>query len=353
MKSYPPFPERHTSENPRIKAASVMNIIQLLNRLAWGEPQTPCYILQLPVEILVKILKFLPLYSQLLVNQTCRPLRAITHEFLLAGKGDITAITTPEEKLLYLTHLARSLLDRWVCAKCCKLHQIDEWDIPLHYISEYLRCEDGLDTTERYRVSKLGSPQYYPMHRHVELTLKYTRIEYKKRRHQKYLQRLLTPHHGQVRGFFEVAKGISARISVYPKVVNGRYLTLSIMTYLEAQTKVSRRSILHIEICSHVSELESCDITYGMRRNIDEAFDIALSAESTQNFFSCGLCGTVYSIQASPERFTICVWQDFGPEGTIYDPEWRAIACNDTLVYHQPGSIRKLYGPHEHNGEIY
>lgn len=330
-----------------------MSIIQYLIRLAWGKPQTHCCILQLPVEILVKILNFLPLYSHVLVYQTCRPLRAITHEYFLAGKGDVMAIATPEEKLLYLAQLARSLPDRWVCVKCCKLHQIYEWDTPVHGRFCYLRCQDGMDATERYRVSKVGWPEYSLRHRHVQLTLKYTRMEDNKKRHRKYLQRLLTPHHDRIRGFFEVAEGILARISVYPKVVNGRYLLLSILVYLEARTKVSRQSIRYIDICSHISDLETSNVSYGMRKNFDEAFDTALSAESTRKYFYCGLCGTDYSIQASPERIVVCIWQDFGPEGTIYDPDWRAIACDDRLVYHQSGSIRKLYGPHEHNGEIY
>lgn len=322
-------------------------------RLIWGKPRTHSYILQLPVEIVVKILAFLPLHSQLLVYQTCRPLRATAYEYFLAGKGNIMARATPEDKLRYLTQLARSRPNQWVCVKCCKLHQIHEWDTLLHYRYCHVECQDGMDITERYRLSKIGHPKYYPRHRHVELTLKYTRMEDKKRRHRRYLQRLLTPHHDQIREVFEIAKGIPAQISVYPKVVNGRYLLLSIMTYLEGETKVSRQSIRFLEICSHVSEQETCNITYGMRRNIDEAFDTAFLAKGSRNRFSCGLCGTDYLIQASPERVIVCIWQDFGPEGTIYDADWRSMVCDDKLIYHESGSVRKLYGPHEHDGEIY
>lgn len=336
------------------EALSVMTIIQSLVRLIWGKPQTNSLILELPVEILVKILALLPHHSQLLVYQTCRSLRAITYEYFLAEKGDIRELAraTREEKLPYLTALARYLPDRWVCVKCCKLHHINGWDTPLHDRSRDLLCQDGMDTAVGYRVCRVGWPKYYPDHRHLELTLKYTRMEDIKRRHQKYLQRLLTPHHGQIKGFNDVDKGISAQISAYPKVVNGRYLLLSILTYVKGQTKVSRQSIRFLEICSHISTLETCNM-YGMKKNIEEAFEIALSAENTQKLFSCGLCGTDYSIQASPERFIICIWQDFGPEGTIYDSDWTAMVCENGLVYHKSGSIRKLYGPHEHNGEIY
>ncbi|EHK43391.1 hypothetical protein TRIATDRAFT_35020 [Trichoderma atroviride IMI 206040] len=332
-----------------------MTIIQFLTRLIRGKPQTNSLILQLPVEIIVKILALLPFHSQLLVYQTCRPLRVITYEYFLTGKGNVTdlARATREDKLLYLTPLARSLPDRWVCVNCCKLHQIDKWDTPLHDTFCYLFCQDGMDTTEGYRVSRVGWPHYYPNHRHVELTLKYTRMEDIKRRHQKYLRRLLTPHHGPIMGYFDVAKGISGRISVYPKVVNERYLLLSIFTYVEGETKVSRQSIKFLEICSHISDQEICNIAYGWEKNINEAFETALSANNTQKFFSCGLCGTDYSIQASPERFVICVWQDFGPEGTIHDVDWRAMVCENGLVHHEPGSVRKLYGPHVHSGETY
>ncbi|KAL7919730.1 hypothetical protein ACQKWADRAFT_322807 [Trichoderma austrokoningii] len=255
-----------------------MNIIQYLTRLIWAEPQTNPYILQLPVEILVDILALLPLHSRLVVYQTCRRLRAVIHE---------------------------------------------------HFPGE--KCQDGRDTSQDYRVTKIGWPKYYPSHRHVELTLKYTRMEDKNRRHQRYLQRLLTPHHGS----------------------NNAYLLLSIFTYLEGETKVSRESIRFLEICYNISHLETCYFWYGIKRDIDEAFETAISAEGARIFFSCSVCRTEYSIQASPERFIICVWQDFGPEGTMYDPDWMLMAFGYGSVYHKPGSVRGLYGPHEHNGEIY
>jgi hypothetical protein len=76
---------------------------------------------------------------------------------------------------------------------------------------------------------------------------------------------------------------------------------------------------------------------------------MAFSTEDTQLFFSCSSCATDFSIQASPERVTIRTWQDLGPEGTVFDPEWESMLCDLTRVYHQPGSIRNLYDQLESN----
>ncbi|KAL7800281.1 hypothetical protein V8C37DRAFT_407217 [Trichoderma ceciliae] len=255
-----------------------MNVIKPLLRLIWGRPQTHSYMLQLPLEIILKILALLPPYTQLLAYQTCRPLRAIIYQRFLAGKGEILA--TWKDTLLYLTHLSRSLPDR-------------------------------------------------------------------------YLQRLIAPYHSQIKWRFDIDQGISAWRSVYPKVVDGRYLLCSIWTYLEGQTKVSQQSIRYIFICPHIRTFEMECIQERRRKYIDMAFEEAFSEMNTKTYSSCRSCRTDDFIQASPERVIVCAWQDFGPEGMVSDPDWGAITLSFNSVHHRPGSVRELYGQHEHNGEIY
>lgn len=196
---------------------------------------------------------------------------------------------------------------------------------------------------------------YSASHRHVELTLKYTRLKSQKKKHRKHLQRLLAPHHFQTRSphSISVAEGILAQSSFYPKVVDGRYLLLTVRTYFGVETPVSPRSIKSLIICPHLYSFGIFNRRNGMVRDLDALFHIAFSAPpNTPIFYSCLACGTEISIQISPERVVVCAWQDLGPEATVYDPDWEAIVRNTEVVYHNAGSIRDLFGQHEHNGEI-
>ncbi|KAL7787142.1 hypothetical protein V8C37DRAFT_412177 [Trichoderma ceciliae] len=312
-----------------------MNIIQFLIRLVWRrcdtQPQTHSYILQLPLEVLLKIFAFLPPHSQLLVYQTCRPLRVIIHQYFLARRGEIPA--TPKDRLNYLTHLARSLPDRWTRS----------WDTPSVRPSYYPKCGDGKAYAfEKHSESKIFlNYEYSPAHRHVELTLKYTRLKSQKRTHWKHLKRLLTPHHAETQR------------PDYIAVVDGRYLLFTVRTYLGVGTTVSRKSIEFIEICPHLSSFAELRSRNGLKLDLNMILYMAFSAPpNTRTFYPCLACRTDVSIQISPERAIICAWQDLGPEGTVYDPVWEAIVRKTTNIHHQAGSIRELYGQHEHNGEI-
>lgn len=334
-----------------------MGIFELLVRRkkvkVSSQTPCPCYILQLPIDIFVEILALLPLYTLLLVYQTCRPLRTIIHHHFLAGRGDILANATPEDRLLYLAHFSRLQPDRWVCAKCCKLHRIHEEDTPYSRSSRYLSCVDGLDISGRYGESKYFA--YVPKHRHVELTLKYTRLKDKERKYQKYLLKLLEPCHDRLQEpYWTITRGVEVRFSAYPKVVNGRYLLLSIWTYLDYEIKVSRKSIRYLDICPHYSQREvRGNFHWGAidQAAIELALDRAFTTRNIPMRFSCGTCGTDFTIQISRGYVTIYIWQDFGSEGTMFDAEWAAIARDTNSVPHQPQSVRQLYGPHKHCGE--
>ncbi|KAL7892200.1 hypothetical protein HDV63DRAFT_398793 [Trichoderma sp. SZMC 28014] len=334
-----------------------MDIIKLSTRLirrvrSKTHPQT--YILQLPVELLLKILDYLPPYSQLLVYQTCRPLRTLVRQHFLDGKGDLLA--TLEDRLRYLTHLARSTPERWVCAKCCKLHQTCKWDTPVYRGAYHLpACGEGMGYVEDSECKRLANDGYAASHRHIELTLKYVRLKSSKKEHRKHLQRLLAPHHFQTQSphSISVAEGILAQKSFYPKVVDGRYLLLTVRTYLGTSTPVSPQSIKSLLICPHQYTFGSFRRRNEMKIYLDTVFYMAFSAPPNTPFFcSCLACGTDISIQTSPERILVCAWQDLGPEATVYDPDWEAIVRYTEVVHHKTGSIRELFGQQVHNGEV-
>lgn len=321
-----------------------MNIIKLLSSFRRLRPHTHSYLLRLPIEIMLEILNLLPPYCLLVVYQTCRPLRAIIHQNFLSGRGEMLA--TLEDKLRYLTCLARSLPDQWVCAKCCKLHKTYWLDVPAYYIYTP-ECEKGTILPNREDISNRNTyALHMPAHRHVQLTLKYIRLGRLSWKHQKRLQKLLKPHYFPVKEKFYTIenKGILEHWSYYPKVIEGRYIYLSIQTYLEGQNKISRQYLKWGDICHHIG---------GYKESIEIAIDMAFSAENTRLFFCCSSCRTDFSIQASPERVTIYTWQDLGPEGTVVDPEWESMLCDLTRVCHQPGSIRDLYDQLENNEDYW
>ncbi|KAL6810694.1 hypothetical protein GGI42DRAFT_365240 [Trichoderma sp. SZMC 28013] len=331
-----------------------MNIVKYLTGLVWRAPECQSQnsqsqnspILQLPVELLLNIFDFLPPYSRLLVYQTCRAFRAIIHQNFVTGRGVI--LVTLEHRLIYLTHLARSLPDRWVCAKCCMLHPTSRWDTPSSWWDTPLswlyrpRCGDGYDWSYDKHSESLNffNHQLSISHRHIELTLKYTRLNNLKRAHQSHLKRLLTAHHASS---IRVAKGIRLKGSFYPKV-----------TYLGVGSNlISQQSIDWIQICPHLAALGTFSLSRDHRMHLGKIIYLAFAAPAnTPIFESCSSCGTDFSVQASPKRATVCIWQDLGPEGSVYDPEWAAMVRETTKIYHRPGSIRELYGQHEHNGEL-
>lgn len=320
-----------------------MNIIKFLTSFQRPRSHTRSYLLQLPLEILLEILDLLPPYCLLVVYQTCRPLRAIVHQNFLSGRGQMLA--TLKDKLGYLTCLARSLPDRWVCAKCCKLHQIYWYDVPAYRIYTPA-CDRDTIWPDREDISNRNTyALHMPAHRHVQLTLKYTRSEKLSWKHRKILQDLLKPHYFPDKERFYTLEndGLLEHSSYYPKVIDGRYVLLFIRTYREGRNKISPHDLRGKGICHHIDG-------YGL--SFSRAIDIAFSAENTQLFFCCNSCRTDFSIQASPERVIISRWQDLGPEGTVFDPEWESLLSDLTSVYHQPGSIRNLYDQLE-NSEDY
>jgi hypothetical protein len=291
----------------------------------------------------------------------------------------------------YLTHLSRGLPDRWVCGECVKLHQIKERDIPSKHTDHYPKCEKERRESGTYSGmhKTFGPYDFCPSYRHVQLTLKYTRLDdsAKKWRHRRYLQKLIAPRHSRMKSLYDrdedisiqplaylesfgiheniIARvpdyaktvdidiGISGRHSACPKVVDGRYLLFSTWIYREGRTEVSRRSIRRIYICPHIGSHEQKNSLQKEKRFIDMALDEAFSATNTEVVRSCHSCRTDYSIKASPDRVIICAWQDFGSEGMIWDRDWMAIAWSVIVrssrtqivsVSHRPGSVRELYG---------
>ncbi|QYS99376.1 F-box domain-containing protein [Trichoderma simmonsii] len=230
----------------RVLYQSLVTFIQLLYLSLRREPPettpTRCAILELPNELLNAIVTHLPQHSQMLISQTCRRFQAVAHRNLPAQKY---RPDTSEERLLYLSQRARSLPDRWVCIECTKLHRINVSDTPAHslYTLYDSKCRNGPEYHGQYgfRLS----------HIYVQLTLKYTRLKNMEPRYENYLKSLIAPYHTYLRPNNLDINKVKRKYSVYPKIVNGRYLLHTVRRYSQAKGPISMQSMGYISICPH------------------------------------------------------------------------------------------------------
>ncbi|PTB47943.1 hypothetical protein M431DRAFT_501653 [Trichoderma harzianum CBS 226.95] len=320
--------------------------IQLLYRPLRREPPditpTRCAILELPNELLEAIVTHLPQHGQMLIGQTCRRFQAVAHRNLPAQKY---RPDTSEGRLLYLSHRARSLPDRWVCTECIKLHRINVSDTPANSLYTLYK---------KFRLS----------HIHVQLTLKYTRLNKMEQRYEDYLKSLIAPYHKYLRPNDLDTNKVKRKYSVYPKIVNGRYLLHTVWRYYQAKGPISMQSMGYISICPHREgpsltgtltefyasrmSLDTQAETNGAvnndpRNGLDVCIERAFRLLHTEVCSSCIYCTTDFSVRASQKEVVVSVWQDFGGEDTAFSTEWSALVFRLRCVYYHFGSIRKLY----------
>ncbi|KAI0008664.1 hypothetical protein F4779DRAFT_427208 [Xylariaceae sp. FL0662B] len=170
------------------------------------------------------------------------------------------------------------------------------------------------------------------------------------------------------------ATPLETHYSAYRKVVAGddgnlRFLLLSTWRYHKRFWGISLRDIGHLIICPHqeLNFYTISDLRSGHRLFLETAVEMALKGrgDGQEQTGACPRCATDFSVQLTPEYLKLQVWQDFGPEGYPDDLAWisqsncRGLdsffffififffnrrAVGPTL-YHEPGSIRKLYEP--------
>ncbi|KAI0451229.1 hypothetical protein F5B21DRAFT_487701 [Xylaria acuta] len=196
-------------------------------------------------------------------------------------------------------------------------------------------------------------------HRHVQLALKYTRLQ--QRKYNSYLRALMAPYYDMNFGPSEKI-ALKTRYSAYPKVVAGhdgnlRFLLLSTWRYYKGRSSIRLRDIGYQKICPHF------ELNYiGWRREEYCALQIAViialwNQDGKESTGACPCCGTDFAVQLSSDYLDLHVWQDFGPEGTPLDAPWDTHLTFPNWIeyqncwfrgynlYHEPGTIRKLYEP--------
>ncbi|KAI1441159.1 hypothetical protein F5Y02DRAFT_311873 [Annulohypoxylon stygium] len=326
--------------------------------MAWGIPlrkkrkESP--LLQLPVELIHRISNELSPSSRLILSQTCRPLREIL------GK-DVSLIRfTRQDRCEFLAAIARQLPDRWVCEACIGLHGVITVDTPETPCS--ITCLAG---RERWRYTGYGQRDRLDSrllridHRHIQLALKYTRLQCY--RYQQYLNQLIAPH---INPSFEThpwpykqPNKLAVRYSAYPKIVMGhdgnlRFILLSTWCYQEDGSPLSLPAMGDLKICPHLRLMyglgKGVGHDLGSLRGILRPYLLHGGRHRTKGYYYCCYCPTDLRITKSPGRIELHAWQDLGPEGSPLDKSWRVhihLVAARGLPYlsHEPGSVWELY----------
>ncbi|KAI0186401.1 hypothetical protein EV127DRAFT_395016 [Xylaria flabelliformis] len=315
-------------------------------------------LLQLPLELIFIIAKFLNPVDIVLLAQTCHSLHAI-----FPNHASASGLRYYRRDLYFsfLVVLARDRPEEWACENCVALHPIVKLDTPAA-IDHVWSCPISKGIGRRAVClfakrldTRLWCQQIRIEHRHVSLALKYTRLQ--KRIYASYLEALLAPHHdtnfNQVNG-----SQLETHYSAYPKIVMGhdgnfRFLLLSTWRYFESHEKltfdgINGAGIGGQKICPHIGKH-----TPGSSLHHAVCETLKAGKKKRQELTgACESCTTDFSVQFDHHFLDLHVWQDFGPEGSPSDLAWQTqcsrICLTDVqnsgpTLYHEPGTIRKLY----------
>ncbi|KAH7318106.1 hypothetical protein B0I35DRAFT_478643 [Stachybotrys elegans] len=201
--------------------ALIQRVLQHLHIPRRSKPQ-PCYLLDMPQDVILHILGFLGEGTHILLSQTCTALRRIIAHIPLAN-------LYREQRLDLLLGLSRDLPDRWVCEICVRLHAThpqDTWAEPWH-----TTCPAG------WRQHKDLNPCGLDMSfRHVQLALKYSRIGC----NPSYVENLLVPRPQEVKEDFGWQVGWESL-----KIVDGRSRRCSVSGSIRITKRPSRGSSIY------------------------------------------------------------------------------------------------------------
>ncbi|KAL7908254.1 hypothetical protein GGI35DRAFT_453726 [Trichoderma velutinum] len=363
-----------------INTVAAMPLCQILRRFMSGttriKQNLSCPILNLPIEIILLVVERLPKYQQIIISQTCYPLRLIILENnKLQNLSPINL--DKDQRQEYLFALARGRLNLWACHKCVKLHRINQHDTPMNP-QPTIRCQTSWDCYI-YRVNYEHHHRHIPyklFHRHIQLALKYTRLESMgnvlKKTYKDHLNCLLQPVLGVIRPHeYGMTNKIKGTLSVSPKITtDGEFLIHSRHTFFKDVESVSIKSVGWLRICLHqffIPEahlhklhIEPCQLVNrqfcsywwnDLLTNPKSALGLVVASaflRETEVCGSCPFCETDFSVQASPEITIVRVWQRFGSETSFSsNNSWQGqiqLPPENIVISYPPGSIRLQYG---------
>lgn len=308
---------------------------------------------RLPTEILCMIIGLLDLSDEYHIAQTCRTMRLL---FKKDWKVCIESLPY-ENRIRFLTAIARHLPYQWVCENCCSLHLFDKRDSPATYKS--WKCE------RRTGKGSMCIESYSIKHRHIQLALKWESLGTKRNNH---LEALMKPI---------LSASIFPRPSqqefIYasPRIHNNRFLLFVRKEIFGDIIEGIERCRIDASVCAHLFsdpiKAFSPFSTDSLPANEDINPTSSVWFESTgrtvhgprltrseltgqEESGYCRRCPTDYCISATPDVFTCCSWHDLGSYTSPLDVAWVVHLFGPSngpsqgpAVAHAPGSVRAGY----------
>lgn len=309
-------------------------------RRPFPQQSEDCHIVNLPAEVIFCIIANLPIHSRHVLAQTCR---------CLSAYAPVESLT-PQENFEFLYCLARDNPKKWACHACGKLHPVSVFDIPSK--PNKTKCPLGAKELRLLIGSQGFFPSYKIGHRHVQTTLKYTRLDLEgklswwQRRHLKNLSACYKANFKPSKDLHRLAM---AEMSYWPKVVDGRYLICQQYVYCRRDmgTPISLNKMGHLSICSHqyfdfddrgVLSGKSTSLSTLVQTGFEEWPDMVLRG-------CCPWCLTDFEVLCNREKTKITVYSDLGPESDSFDRAWTAFTSlgHKRLLTHEIGSVKEAF----------
>lgn len=296
------------------------------------EPNLNSPIIQLPVDILSCVMDHLPEIDMHVLSVTCR---ALWHAARLAPCHAPISSLSRYEYLCYLTIISRNNPDLWVCEVCNKLHPADD---PMLESWKLCRRRHAVDMLASQNIKLRRQLQ----HRNVQRALKLARLDDLDKNQREMLDKLTMPRRTTLESRYTIMGTIKCEYAGYPKIVQGRFLLLSVWTYHQRNGLVSRKNMGELSICAH-QDLDR------LRPALHKALKTALRHPDADVDGFCAKCPVDFSVNFSSRRATVRAWHDFGAESTPLGPAWSVHLIGglyptyDLRVAHAEGSVRELY----------
>ena len=327
------------------------------------EQGSQSYMLKLPTELLIDIANLLSVQDRAILAQVCRSLRAVFESPSAPPSSPTTLPVT--DYVDYLTVLARERPDKWVCEWCLSLHQMRSWDLPWQVKHTVCGC---LKRQMDMRVV------CWPRQRHIQQTLKLSRLALDDAYHTSYLAKLLSPHCETFYPAPEKSYGIKGLYTMEPRVRNGRYLLRCTWTYNDVNltTKaLCQGSEGGLDMCPHQRLVSGPKAARRMKRRRRTITRVSTHHQDpcTEELLAavrqvltrypwidevdshCPHCPTDFSVHVFEDEGNITAWYDLGTEGPPGNQLWMAHFMTEHPFGHNPkydikhrrGAIRALY----------
>lgn len=327
----------------------------------WYAPQNCEHALvQLPLELLLSIMKHLSPMEQIMLSHTCLGL----YNDLADIVPDPATQLSPQDRCEYLAYVASTMPDHWVCERCQHLHRRDDADTPrLPRLPQTCPATGAVN-----RFLHLGRLESYQIHhRHVQMAVKLSRrgsnLDTAQR---KYLAKLLTPqlvvyNPGHRAGY--VYPEQKATYRGIPTIVDEHWIQTSIWRIRVDVCGLRIEHLGNLAICrhQHIAMYEWANYRPRFRTDgecwenayptvpgcsaahpswVDRLRQCVYNAygkPGEESRGSCPFCPTDFSVTLEPGRLpglenevVIRAWQDLGSATSPTDTSWRTFPFETT-----------------------